>query len=219
MNEAATSRASSSTASRPWPWPWKISRRALGMSLIFSFKRSIRAKGSRSPLMKRIGQRIWGKCSVRSWSGKPGRCSGYEKRTRPPKSASTAAMLATRPPNDCPPPTTSCPRPEVLMKTGTARSAPPRGRSTAMASMPRCPMRHDRGRLASVELSDALLLQPLRRNLYLDARDADCTPHGLTFLACDVLVIFGEVERHRECAALKALHRTSHEKNSTDRLT
>src|SRR5229473_4085581 len=107
MKSAATSRAWSSTARRPWPWPLKISRRALGMSLIFSFSKPMLAKGSRSPLMKSVGQRICGKCSVRSWSGNPGRCSGYEKRTRPPKSASMAAMLETRPPNDWPPPMTS----------------------------------------------------------------------------------------------------------------
>src|SRR5229473_1136102 len=43
------------------------------MSLIFSCKRSRRANGSRSPLMKSVGQWIREKCSVRSWSGKPGR--------------------------------------------------------------------------------------------------------------------------------------------------
>src|SRR5260370_21265793 len=76
MNSVAASRASSSTPSRPWPWPLKTTSRALGMSLIFSCNRSRRANGSRSPLMKSVGHWIRGKCSVRSWSGKPGRCSG-----------------------------------------------------------------------------------------------------------------------------------------------
>src|SRR5260370_25720899 len=52
---AATSRAWSSTASKPGPCPAQISRRALGISLIFSFSSSMRAKASRSPLSKRVG--------------------------------------------------------------------------------------------------------------------------------------------------------------------
>src|SRR6266849_2856227 len=100
------------------------------------------------------------------------------------------------------------------MKTGTARSAPPRGRSTAIASMRRCPTRRDRGLHASVELSGALLLQPLRRNFHLDASDADSAPHSFAFLARDVLVVLRKVERHSECAAFQAFHRASHEKKS-----
>src|SRR5947207_11949848 len=46
----ATSSAWSRTASSPCPWPLNISSRAFGMSLIFSCKSSMRAKGSRSPL-------------------------------------------------------------------------------------------------------------------------------------------------------------------------
>src|SRR5579864_3789167 len=107
MNRAATSSAWSSTARRPWPWPLNTSRRASGIALIDVLKSSSRANGSRSPLKKRVGHLMRGKCAVRSWSGKPGRCSGYEKRTSPPKSASTAAMLATLPPKDWPPPITS----------------------------------------------------------------------------------------------------------------
>ena len=85
--------------------------------------------------------------------------------------------------------------------------------------MLRCPMRRVRGRLASVELGDAMLLQPLRRNLHIDACDADGAPDLLASLACDVLMIFREVERHREGPAFEALHRTSHEKNLSDLLT
>src|SRR5229473_3272699 len=76
-----------------------------------------------------------------------------------------------------------------LMKTGTARSAPPRGRSTAIASMPRCLKPTTYGfieaalpdapwprttriesssRSSSVELCDPSLFQPLARNLDLD---------------------------------------------------
>src|SRR5881296_2287200 len=62
------------------------------MSLIFSLRKSMFANGSRSPLRKRVGHMMRGQCSVRSWSGKPGRCSGYEKSTSPPNSASTARL-------------------------------------------------------------------------------------------------------------------------------
>jgi hypothetical protein len=69
----------------------------------------------------------------------------------------------------------------------------------------------------SVEVCDvtaALLGQPLRRNFHVDARDADCAPHGLAFLARDVLMVLGEVERHRVGAAFETLHWTAHEKKS-----
>ena len=58
MKSVATSSAWSRTARSPCPWPLKTSSRASGMSLIFSLKRSMRAKGSRSPLRNRVGQRI-----------------------------------------------------------------------------------------------------------------------------------------------------------------
>src|SRR5258708_6203386 len=73
MNSVATSRAWSSTLSSPCPWPLKISSRDRGTSLTYCFKRSRRANGSRSPLRNRVGQRIAGRCSMRSWSVKPGR--------------------------------------------------------------------------------------------------------------------------------------------------
>src|SRR6478752_3976281 len=144
-------------------------------------------------------------------------------------------MLATRPPNDWPPPITSCPRPEALMKTGTARSAPPRGRSTAIASMPRRLKPTTYGFIdaaspdapwprttfidaspldRSVEVRDALLSQPFARNLYLDATYAQRAPDNFATLACNVLMILRKVQVHGECPALEAFHRTLHEKKS-----
>ena len=58
MKSVATSSAWSSTLSSPCPWPLKISSRALGMSLIFSFSSARSANGSLSPLRKSVGQRI-----------------------------------------------------------------------------------------------------------------------------------------------------------------
>jgi len=64
----------------------------------------------------------------------------------------------------------------------------------------------------SVEVRDVLLCQPLARNFDLHAADAHRAPHRLAFLARDVLVVFGKVERHRVSAALEAFHWTSHRK-------
>lgn len=68
-------------------------------------------------------------------------------------------------------------------------------------------------------MSDAVLLEPFLRNLDLEATDADRAPHALATLACDVLMVLREVERHREGSALEAFHGTSHEKNLSDLLT
>ncbi len=88
-------------------------------------------------------------------------------------------------------------------------------------------MRHDRELLAShlvranssIEICVPPLIQPFARNVDFDACDADRAPHFLASLACDVLMILREVERHREGPAFEALHRTSHEKNLSDLLT
>src|SRR5450756_688230 len=61
MNSAATTSAWSSTLSRPCPWPLKLSSLEFGTSFVYCFRRSRRANGSRSPLRKRVGQRIDGR--------------------------------------------------------------------------------------------------------------------------------------------------------------
>jgi hypothetical protein len=66
----------------------------------------------------------------------------------------------------------------------------------------------------SVERRGALLVQPLARNLHIDATDADRAPDNFAALACDVLVVLGEVHLHGESAALETFHRTLHEKKS-----
>src|SRR5690348_14303441 len=87
------------------------------------------------------------------------------------------------------------------------------------SSTPRSPTRRVRGRPSSVEVRDALLREPLRRNLDFDATDADRAPHRLAFLTCDVLVVLREVERHHVGAAFETLHRAAHEKNLSYPLT
>jgi hypothetical protein len=58
------------------------------------------------------------------------------------------------------------------------------------------------------------LFQPLARNLYLHATDADRAPDRFAFLACDVLMVFREVDGHREGAAFETLDGAAHEKKS-----
>ena len=71
----------------------------------------------------------------------------------------------------------------------------------------------------SVERRGALLVQPLARNLHIDATDADRAPDNFAALACDVLVVLGEVHLHGESAALETFHWTLHEKNLINPLT
>ena len=65
-----------------------------------------------------------------------------------------------------------------------------------------------------VERRDALLVQPLARNLDLDATYAQGTPDNFATLACDVLMVLREVHVHGESAALETFHWTLHEKKS-----
>src|SRR5436309_12857327 len=62
----------------------------------------------------------------------------------------------------------------------------------------------------SVEVRDALLLEPLLGDLDLDPPEADGAPDTLTALAGDVLVILVQVQLHRVGAALEAPDRAPH---------
>ena len=58
------------------------------------------------------------------------------------------------------------------------------------------------------------LFQPLVRNLYLHATDADGAPDRFAFLTSDVLVVLRKVDGHGESAAFETFHGAAHEKKS-----
>src|SRR5262249_18652943 len=64
------------------------------------------------------------------------------------------------------------------------------------------------GRL--IQVGHPLALQPLGRDVDLDAPDADRAPHSLAALARDVLVVLVQVQLHRVRAALEARNRALH---------